>query len=106
MDYGAVYTGIRMVTKRDGVIGTYVYNNDNSTCNHAVALVGWNDSIAIPGAPGTGAWIVKNSWGENWGDNGVYYISYEDCLVESQMRGVTSVSDVEYDNLYQYDILN
>lgn len=29
--------------------------------NHVVTLVGWNDDL--------GAWIIKNSWGTNWGQN-------------------------------------
>jgi len=36
--------------------------------NHAIMLVGWNDAL--------GAWILKNSWGTNWGDNGYMHIKY------------------------------
>jgi cathepsin L len=43
--------------------------------NHGVTLIGWNDS--------TGAWLIKNSWGKNWGDacgtgndRGYIWISY------------------------------
>ncbi len=49
--------------------------------NHSVFLVGWDDGIAHPG--GTGAWIVKNSWGTSWGgtcgygsERGYFYIAY------------------------------
>lgn len=37
-----------------------------SSLSHAVALVGWDD--AADG--GNGAWILQNSWGSGWGDNG------------------------------------
>lgn len=36
------------------------------TVNHVVALVGWDDS--------NDTWIVKNSWGDDWGDNGYFYV--------------------------------
>lgn len=109
MDYGAVYTAIGMHESDDSYIGKYVYNRDNSSCNHAVALVGWNDSIKIPHAPGRGAWIVKNSWGEGWGNDGYFYLSYYD--VSSLKLGVNDAGiafilndSIKYDKNYQYDI--
>lgn len=38
---------------------------------HAVELVGFNDLERY--------WIIKNSWGENWGENGYARISYDDA---------------------------
>lgn len=40
--------------------------------NHAVVIVGWNDDMCA----GRGAWIVKNSWGTAWGDEGYFYMPY------------------------------
>jgi C1A family cysteine protease len=40
--------------------------------NHAVLIVGWDDGMC----DGNGAWICKNSWGENWGEDGFFYIKY------------------------------
>jgi cathepsin L len=45
---------------------------DNSEINHAVMIVGWTKD------PTTGkeGWIVRNSWGSDWGDNGYILIAY------------------------------
>ncbi|MBX6323210.1 MAG: hypothetical protein IRY94_15400 [Rhodospirillaceae bacterium] len=42
-------------------------NNGNGT-NHAVLLVGWDDSKQ--------AWLVKNSWSTGWGENGYAWVHY------------------------------
>ena len=58
------------------------YYTGSSAPNHLVCIVGWNDTIAHPG--GSGAWIVKNSWGTAWGgtcgygsEKGYFYLAYE-----------------------------
>lgn len=35
---------------------------------HAVALAGWDDNQQ--------AWLIKNSWGEHWGDKGYGWVKY------------------------------
>lgn len=42
--------------------------------NHAVLVVGYHDDLSIKKADGY--WIVKNSWGTGWGDDGYGYILY------------------------------
>lgn len=42
--------------------------------NHGIVLVGWNDADG-------GYWILKNSWGPNWGENGYMKIRYNCCNV-------------------------
>ena len=83
-------------------------NNPDTIANHAVTIIGWDDHYSKNNfyyqPKEDGAYIILNSWGSEWGDNGVYYVSYEDFLIESQMRGIVGISNINYDNLYQYDI--
>ncbi len=57
------------------------YYSGNEDPNHAVLLIGWNDEKVTSG--GTGAWLIKNSWGTGWGENGYFYMSYNDTYAIS-----------------------
>lgn len=79
--------------------------------NHSVSIVGWDDDYPATNfskeAPGNGAFIVKNSWSNRWGDQGYFYLSYYD----QSMVGITSYGTdlrdenglFDYDTNYQYD---
>jgi len=84
-------------------------SSSHKWANHAITLVGWDDSIAAskfsPNTPsGAGAWICKNSWGTSYFDSGYCYISYEDTSV---LEGYIYFYDAEpidnYAHNYQYD---
>lgn len=80
---------------------TYFYGGNHSV-NHAGVIVGWNDTLATAG--GTGAWIVKNTYGPNWGDNGYYYVAYQDAQILKYNGYWPEMMPYEPDaHLYQYD---
>ncbi len=84
MDKGALYISY----KADGTINSNdAYYYTGSEGGHAVALIGWDDDYAVenfteddgngnarPSNPG--AWLIRNSWGEDNG-RGYFWISYE-----------------------------
>lgn len=110
-DYGGIYSGIFMMAYYSPQVDAYVQcYRGNLPNDHAVELVGWDDSFYIPGAPGRGAWIAKNSWGEDWGRNGYFYVSYYDNSCprinadESAFAFILN-DTMKYDKNYQYDIV-
>jgi C1A family cysteine protease len=74
-NYGAVCAAIyveRNFQYYTGGVLTKCRRNARSV-NHAIQLVGWDDA--------KGAWLLKNSWGTGWGENGLMWIAYNCNLV-------------------------
>ncbi len=52
--------------------------------NHLIVIVGWNDY----GCEGQGAWICKNSWGTDFGNDGLFVIEYGAALIGTNVTQI------------------
>lgn len=85
------------------------YYKGNQAVNHDVVIIGWDDSYETDNfsmMPGnSGAFICQNSWGTGFGDEGIFYVSYEDSNIGSQCICYTGIEDTtNYDRIYQSDL--
>ena len=89
----------------------YSFTDGRRHTNHAVAIVGWDDNFSrynfnrLP--DGDGAFIVRNNWGDSWGDDGYFYVSYYDeTFAWDVLYSFSNAESTEnYDAIYQYDPL-
>ena len=102
MNYGSVTAGIHTGTdftystiNYKITDGNLVTNQEtiNDNINHLVSIVGWDDNYSANGTWfNKGAYICLNSWGTTFGDNGYFYVSYDDYFIESCIQGVTDAA--------------
>lgn len=71
--YGSVSCCLEATPLFQNFAGSGVFKETASTTsnpgvNHAIVLIGWDDTKQ--------AWLLRNSWGTDWGDQGYAWISY------------------------------
>ena len=57
-----------------------------SGSTHVVTVIGYQDDDLVPGG---GYWIVKNSWGSDWGDAGYGYVRYGVLESHNRVHAIT-----------------
>ena len=114
MKYGAVGTGIYFDYAYYNEKTHSYYSSITTLTNHAVTIVGWDDNYSrknfINRPKANGAFLVKNSWNTDWGDEGYFYVSYYDtsfaAIGDSEASYTFILNDtVKFDKNYQYDIV-
>ena len=84
LDYGPVSVALYANAAMQSYGGGVFNGCSSGTVNHGVVLVGWDDN------DGPGVWIMRNSWGTGWGEDGGYMripyycseIGYGACFVD------------------------
>ncbi len=71
LDYGPVSVAVYANSAMQAYIGGIFNGCSSGTVNHAVVLVGWDDNQGTEGI-----WIMRNSWGSDWGEDGYIRIPY------------------------------
>lgn len=85
------------------------FGKSDTSIDHEVTVVGWDDNFSKDNfnttPDGDGAWLVKNSWGADWGKEGYYWLSYYDGAIAAAGSWASlQVAPLEtYDYQYQYD---
>lgn len=114
--YGGVESSL--YTDMSNTYESSVYYNEStySYCyvgtkrpNHDVVIVGWDDNYSASNfsvkPASDGAFLCLNSWGGEFGDDGLFYVSYYDSNIGVHNVVYTGAESINnYDNIYQSDL--
>ena len=114
MEYGAAEQNIVLDMRYMNQEYYALFTDFGAVGSHSVALVGWDDQYSREnfGNPDRknlkpekdGAFLVKNSYGSDWGNSGYFWISYEDInLQDIEAIAFEMEEPGHQDNIYMYD---
>jgi cathepsin L len=70
--YGAIAATVKVTPAfqayKSGIFDEHTKVSGPNDVNHAITIVGWDDKKQ--------AYLVKNSWGTAWGENGYIWVEY------------------------------
>ena len=113
--YGAVQTSLYMDKKTTEPDSPY-YNEATDAYyyfgeqiqNHDILILGWDDTYSrfnfrkVPERDG--AFICQNTWGSDFGEDGIFYVSYEDVNIGGICELYSRIDPVSnYSRIYQTD---
>ncbi|MGN0484886.1 MAG: lectin like domain-containing protein [Lachnospiraceae bacterium] len=114
--YGGVQSSIYSSLMNSSSESEYFNKATNAYCymgaekpNHDIVIVGWDDQYPKENfsmeLEGDGAFICQNSWGEAFGENGYFYVSYYDTNIGIHNLVYSKVENTSnYDHNYQSDL--
>ena len=114
--YGGVETALYLDFDETMTESSYYNKETNAYCylgeqpsNHDLIIVGWDDNYPAENFVGDvqqkGAFLCQNSWGENFGNEGIFYVSYEDVNIGGYGVAYSRIDSVDnYDRIYQADL--
>jgi cathepsin B len=81
--------------------GVYEWNGKGDPITgHSVEIIGWGERNNKP------YWIVKNSWGDKWGDNGYFYILRGQNMCSIEENVISGLPDFFYPHDYKFPLEN
>lgn len=114
--YGGVESSMYTSMSSAGQQSMYYNSKTKAYCyigtkkpNHDVVIVGWDDNYPKENfsvnLEADGAFICANSWGKEFGDDGLFYVSYYDSNIGIHNVVYTGIESIDnYDHIYQSDI--